>query len=65
VLQGDCNVLFLWWESMETLWDWDVLFLWWDHNSDGLRQQDLLFPNVHVFHVGDLLFIISNVCDAK
>jgi hypothetical protein len=59
------DVLFLWRESAEVLWDWDVLFLRWDHSSDGLRQRDHLFSNVHALHVGDLLFIVSNVHDTK
>jgi hypothetical protein len=35
--------------------------LWRDSSSDGLRQRDLIFPNVHALHVGHLLFIVSNV----
>jgi hypothetical protein len=53
---------FLWWDHYRgALRDWDVLFLRWDRNSFGLRQQDLLFNNVHVLHIGDLLFIVHNI----
>jgi hypothetical protein len=63
-LQSEWNVLFLWRELVEALWDYDVLFLRWDRSSDGLQQRDL-FPNMHAHRVGDLLFVISNMCDAK
>jgi hypothetical protein len=59
-------MLFLWRDrDSEALRVWDLLFLRRDRNSDRLQQRDLLFPNAHALHIGDLLFIVSNVRDAK
>jgi hypothetical protein len=38
---------------------------WWDRDRGALWDWDLLFNNTHVLHIRDILFIISNVRDAK